>query len=354
MDFFYGCGDALKILGHEVYPYELKDRLNWYKKAVEHFIEGSGQRVSINQIYSIACQGLITSVAHFWPDLVIYITGQYIPPWVPGLIRERFKGIKQAVWYTESPYQIAYEIQRAPLFDYVFTCDKVCESIYKKFNKNSYYLPAAYNSNYEWGVEFKRWEKIIYTPDLFFVGSEVPGRLEFLRELASFISGKIDFKLFGVFPTIESGGAPELEPFFVPITISKHEVMRYYRGAKIVLNHFRKNESKRILNNRRTGEYEIQEVVSFSLSPRIYEVFAAGGFLLSDYRAEIDELFPNEDKGLATFENAKDCAEKIIYYLENAEKREKIAQKGHEKIKGNSYVDRVEKMLRIIEGGGEF
>lgn len=349
LDVFLGCGDALKLLGHEVYPYQLKQRIRFYRESAKHFLEGTGNKISMDSIYTAACQGLITDVAHLWPDLIIYVTGQYIPPWVPALIRERFKGIKQAVWYTESPYMIAHEIQRAPLYDYVFTCDKVCEPIYKRFNPNSYYLPTAYNSNYKWDIELRRWEKIIYTPDLFFVGSEVPGRLDFLKELVSYIKGKVDFKLFGAFPTIEDGRCPELESFFVPITLNKEEVAKYYRGAKIVLNQFRKNESKRILNNPRTGKYVVQGIEPYSISPRVYETLAAGGFLLTNRRPELDELFPNEEKGAIVFKDAEDCAEKIFYYLGHDEERLRIARKGHEKMKGNSYEDRATKLLKIVE-----
>lgn len=348
LDVFLGCGDALKTLGHEVYPYELKDRLRFYKEAVAHFQKGDPNEVPLSDIYSIACQGLITSVAHMWPDLIIYITGQYIPAWVPALIGERFKGIKQAVWYTESPYMVALEIQRAPLYNYVFTCDKVCEPIYRRYNPNSHYLPTGYNSSYDWEVELKRWEKIIYTPDLFFVGSEVPGRLDFLKELASYITGKVDFKLFGAFPTIEGDGCPELEPFYIPITLSKHEVLRYYSGAKIVLNHFRVNESMRIVRNVMTGESKTEEIEPYSLSPRIYEILAGGGFLLTDRRAEMEELFPG---GSATFKDAKDCADKIFYYLEHEDERAKIARKGKERINQHTYINRVKRMLEIAEMG---
>jgi len=246
---------------------------------------------------------------------------------------------------------IAHEIQRAPLYDCVFTCDKSCERIYKKFNRNTFYLPTAYNSNYDWDSELKRWERIIYTPDVFFVGSEVPGRLEFLKNLVRLISGKVNFRLFGTFPSIGRGEAPELEPFYIPKILKKFEVIKYYRGAKIVLNHFRTNESKKIVVDRRTKEERVEEIPPYSLNPRIYEILAAGGgLLLTDYRPELDEYF-EIGKDLDVYKDEEDLSKKIEYYLEHEEERRKIAESGREKVvEKHSYIQRVKKMLSILEG----
>jgi len=346
IDVYYGAGDALKILGYEVNAFDVNKRLTFYEKAITN-LQNKNEQIAWEQIYSVACQGIITSAVQFWPDLILYITGQYIPTWIPASIKDRLK-IKQAIWFTESPYQIAYEIQRAPLYDYVFTCDKSCEAIYKRFNPNTYYLPTAYNDEYKWVTEFKRWEKIIYNEDLFFIGSEVPGRLDFLKELASLIQGKVDFKLFGVFPSIEKGGAPELEQFYIPMTLKKYEVIKHIQGAKITLNHFRINESKRIITNRKTGKHKVTEVPAYSLSPRIYEVFASHGFLLSGYRPEFDDLDLKDGRDLAIYKNAKDCADKIFYYLAHNDERDKIRLSGAEKMKNQTYEERIKKMMGII------
>jgi len=348
IDVFLGAGDALKLLGQDVYSFKLRNRIKFYQDAMGHFVKGTNQRVSISEVYNIACQGLFTSVFQTWPDLILFITGQYIPPWVPSLIRERAPHIKQAVWYTESPYMLAYEVQRAPVFDYVFTCDKLCAEVYKKFCPESHYLPTAYNSNYEWETEMRRWESIIYAPDLFFVGSEVPGRLDFLKELAQHIKGKVQFKLFGVFPSIEKGLCPELEPFYIPMTLTKFEVIKYYNNAKIILNHSRISESKRMLRNLKTGEMVEKKLEPYSLGPRVYEIMAAGGFLLTDYRPELDDLF-EVGKDLVVYKNAKDCADKVLEYLDKEKERKAIAQRGKSKVKEHTYINRMQKMLSIVQ-----
>lgn len=340
-------------MGHEVNPYELHDSLQFYQEAVKHFIKGTTTKVPINQIYSKACEGLIAAVVHFWPDLIIYITGQFIPPWVPSVIRERLNNpkIKQAVWYTESPYMLAHEIQRAPLYDYVFTCDKVCLDIYRRFNPNTFYLPTAYNSVYAWSAPMMPWERIVYSPDVFFVGSEVPGRLEFLKEFAGYIKGEVDFKIFGVFPSIEEGMCEELEPFSVPTALTKHEVSRYYQGAKLVLNHFRINESQRILRNIKTGESEVRDIEPYSLSPRVYEAFAAKACLLTQRRQEFADLDLHDKEDLLFYENARECAEKALEYIKpkHDQEREKIAESANKKMDWHTYIDRAEHILEVVK-----
>jgi len=360
VDVYHGLGNALaKKLGQaNVLPFDLKPILKFYRTAVKKMIEGTAKRVDINDVYNSACKSLIVNVLQTMPDLIIYITGQYIPQWVPAMIRDRLH-IKQAVWFTESPYQVALEARMAPLFDYVFTCDKACERIYRGFNPNTWYLPTAYDSLYEWEVtdELKRWERIIYTPDLFFVGSEVPGRLDFLRELVSHLKGqRLRFRMFGVFPSIEEGKCPELEPFYTPRVLTKFDVIKYYRWAKIVLNHFRINESKSFYRDAKTGQVVrdpegkvmVRTIEPYSLSPRVYEALAAGGFLLTQKRTEIGDLFvPGQD--LVTYDDAADCARMVREWLPKENERREIADSGRHKVEqGHDYLDRAARLLDAI------
>ena len=350
LDVFTGVGDALTMEGHDVKPYDLRQRLQFYTDALKAKVEGTNKKVSIDQVYDVACQGLLAATLHQMPDMILYITGQYIPPGIPALIRERFPSVKQVVWYTESPYMMAHEIIRTPMFDYVFTNDKVCEPIYKRYHpdKNAFYLPTAYNDKLEWDVELRRWEQIVFSSELFFVGSEVPGRLEFLRELCAILEGDINFKIFGAFPSADVGHAPELSKFYSPKTLNKFEVAKYIKKADITLNHFRKNESKRIVRNHKTGESVIEEVEPYSLSPRVYEIMATGGFCLTQYRPEFDDLDMQDGRDIVFYNDARDCAEKVLYYRDNPEERIKIQRAGKEKIIEHTYINRVRRMINII------
>lgn len=80
-------------------------------------------------------------------------------------------------------------------------------------------------------------------------------------------------------------------------------------------------------------------------SLRIYDVLGCGGFLLSNYQAELPEQF-EIGKEIVLFESEKDLLEKIAYYLEHEEEREEIARNGYEKVKNHyTYRKRLEEMF---------
>ncbi|MCR5208593.1 MAG: DUF3880 domain-containing protein [Lachnospiraceae bacterium] len=65
---------------------------------------------------------------------------------------------------------------------------------------------------------------------------------------------------------------------------------------------------------------------------RVMDIMACGGFVLSNYQADLPEEFvPGED--FVYYENAKDAAEKAAYYVSHDEEREEIALNGYRKVK---------------------
>lgn len=82
---------------------------------------------------------------------------------------------------------------------------------------------------------------------------------------------------------------------------------------------------------------------------RVWDVLGAGGFLLTNYQPEL-ELYFEIGKDLEVFENKRELAEKVSYYLENEDERQKIAQRGFEKVKAlHSYERRMEEMIEILK-----
>lgn len=81
---------------------------------------------------------------------------------------------------------------------------------------------------------------------------------------------------------------------------------------------------------------------------RIWDVLGAGGFLLTNYQAEIP-LFFEEGEDLVCFDGIEDMREKVDYYLKHEEERKRIAENGYRKVKAyHSYVDRIQTMLDVI------
>lgn len=67
---------------------------------------------------------------------------------------------------------------------------------------------------------------------------------------------------------------------------------------------------------------------------RIMDIMASGGFVLSNYQPEIEEMFET-DSEIVTYSCFEECEEKVKFYLKNNSIRERIAISGYERIKKN-------------------
>lgn len=64
---------------------------------------------------------------------------------------------------------------------------------------------------------------------------------------------------------------------------------------------------------------------------RVFDVLAAGGFLLTNYQEELEELFiPGEE--LVFYHNEQELQELTEYYMTHEEEREQIAKRGQKKV----------------------
>lgn len=80
---------------------------------------------------------------------------------------------------------------------------------------------------------------------------------------------------------------------------------------------------------------------------RVWDVLGAGGFLLTNYQAEIPYFF-EEGKDLVCFDDIEDLKEKAGYYLAHEEERQAIALHGYCKVKEqHNYIERIREMLSI-------
>lgn len=90
--------------------------------------------------------------------------------------------------------------------------------------------------------------------------------------------------------------------------------------------------------------------IETGLSLRVWDVLGCGGFLLTNYQAEIPEYF-EIGKDLETYESMEELEQKIQYYLTHEEERVEIAVNGYEKTaKFHTYEMRIAEMIRILSG----
>lgn len=83
---------------------------------------------------------------------------------------------------------------------------------------------------------------------------------------------------------------------------------------------------------------------------RIWDVLGCGGFLLTNYQAEIPYYF-KEGEDLVCFDGLEDLCEKVGYYLEHEEERKRIAWNGYHKVREkHSYIERIHTTLDTVAG----
>ena len=81
---------------------------------------------------------------------------------------------------------------------------------------------------------------------------------------------------------------------------------------------------------------------------RIWDVLGCGGFLLTNYQAEIPYYF-KEGEDLVCFDSLEDLCEKVGYSLEHEEERKRIAWNGYRKVREkHSYIERIRTILDTV------
>lgn len=87
-----------------------------------------------------------------------------------------------------------------------------------------------------------------------------------------------------------------------------------------------------------------------SLNYRVFEVLAAGGFLLTDEREDLTKLF-QPAKHLETYKGTDDLIDKINFYLKNLNIAQRIAQLGKlEVIENHTFGARASSLLGKLKG----
>lgn len=81
---------------------------------------------------------------------------------------------------------------------------------------------------------------------------------------------------------------------------------------------------------------------------RLFDIMGCGGFVLTNYQAELPEYF-DIGKDLAVYENIPHLMELVEYYLKHDDERREIAENGYQKVKeGFTYEIAITRMLQQI------
>lgn len=88
--------------------------------------------------------------------------------------------------------------------------------------------------------------------------------------------------------------------------------------------------------------------IESGIPQRVYDIMACGGFCLSNYQPEMDELF-TIGKNIEAFRSVEELLEKSDYYLKHEDERLRIAINGYKLIKEKHTIQhRINEMLRVL------
>jgi hypothetical protein len=90
-----------------------------------------------------------------------------------------------------------------------------------------------------------------------------------------------------------------------------------------------------------------------STNSRVYDVLVAGGFLLTEYRPQLEREF-EIGKHLVTFSTPGEAREKAVYYLEHPVEREAIAREGQRHtLERHTFASRCRRILELVSQKAE-
>src|SRR5262245_51072501 len=219
--------------------------------------------------------GAIEMALRHHVDVVLIVSAMLMHPDVVIMMKQAHLTV--VVLFTESPYDSEQELAMAARVDGCWTNERSCVAAFQAVNPRAGYLPHAYHPERHF-VATRLRDCTVPTHDVVFVGSGFSERVEWFNAINW--SG-IDLGLYGTWKGL--GLSRHLRECVRDEQINNEYAAALYRRARIGLNLYR---------SRKNWGYGAQKpLYGESLSPRAYELAACGSFHLSEFRAEVREVF---------------------------------------------------------------
>jgi spore maturation protein CgeB len=259
---------------------------------------------------------------------------------IPDFIYKNLYDVKSVVVATEDPHSFDPMKNRLDFIDYYFTNERTIANS-GKF-KNVYYCPTAGNANECFKIPDECIEEK-YRSDILFLGAMYPNRVKLLESIVPFVKeNNLNFKICG--HTHYMPKRTPLQKFvFASGTVPHDETIKYYNGAKTVINMYRDIGWNPRTTTKR-NPYNKSRFTAESLNPRAYEVPLCQSFMvMEDIRPESREVYT--DSEVAFFSDEKSLVDQLNYYLlvdQGIEKREQMAFNAYRKAaEGHTYIHRL-------------
>ena len=272
---------------------------------------------------AVAC--IEAACYEFWPDIVVIVSGFFVPPEKYPLMRER--GHKVVLWCTESPYEDERQLWMASSADVVIVNDPTNLDEFRKHNPNTFYIPHGYNPAVHHPGPGRKWLK----SDFAFVGTGYPSRVDFLE--------KVDWT--GLDPVLIAGNWTQVgdDSPLLPLLMSKRgecidntDAANLYRATSCSANMYRREAMRDDL------------VEGWAMGPREVELAACETFFARDPRGESDGLLPM----LPTFSTPAELGDIARWAKHHPDIAREAAREAHAAVADRTFDNHVAQLLRHI------
>lgn len=338
-DVYNGLVPALEARGVECVPYALNTRIAAAGSWLQHSwrrarkTDPDIRRPTEGDVLYQAGTGIIERALRLGVDWVLVWSGMYLHPDILILLRRA--GIRTAVILSESPYDSLMEQRILPLVEQAWTNERSCLDEYRRINPNTSYLAHAFDPARHYPILQEHGDDVVGVAahDVVFVGTGFQERIDTLSQVDW--SG-IDLGLYGSWDLLPS--RHHLRKYVRGGFVDNARAAALYRRAKIGLNLYRSS----IGFGRCAPRIEHAE----SLNPRALELAACGVFQISDYRAEVNEIFGSS---VPTFSTAAELEGSIRHFLADPLARHTRAQHALEAVQPHTFSARAEQILEDLD-----
>jgi spore maturation protein CgeB len=323
-----GIVTGLRSTGCEVAEFNLSDRLEFYSRA--HVKQDDGEFLkafSEEASVAMAAKGIEAALYEYWPDIVVVVSGFFIPPVMWGVFARRPHHV--VYWCTESPYEDDRQARGARYADTVILNDPTnLDTFRKDVNERTFYLPHSYDPDiHHPGSETPEY-------DFAFVGTGFPSRIDWLEA--------VDWT--GIHATLAGNwNIVDDDSPLIPLLMHKRgwcianaDTAALYRNTRISLNLYRKEHSD-------GGHAD-----GWAMGPREVELAACGTFFFRDPRGEGDVLFPM----LPTVTDPTEFSKNLRWWLDNDTARIEAAEAARDVIVDRTFQNTASRMLDLVASAG--
>jgi spore maturation protein CgeB len=281
---------------------------------------------------------LITALSNEKPDILFIYRGWRLKRRTLIEIKRLFPSMKMILYVNDDPFSPLYPrwywaelINSICLYDLIFAFREHNLDEFKRHgSKNTellrpYYVPWLHSLSNIDNVYPK------YQHDVIFVGHyENDGRLDYLKSICEM---NLKLKIFG-------------EPDHWNNILKKDNCFKHLIPVSFLfdVNYCRELSLSRI------ALCFLSKLNRDTYTMRNFEIPATKTFMLSEYTDDLATLF-KEDKEVVFFRNKNELLEKIKYYLDNEDERNKIAEAGYDRVikDSHSVIERAKYILSFIE-----